>query len=125
MFKLACMLVTIETVKMEELSLLGKVSRKTFYDTFHQQNSSENMGLFLDENFTDDRLRSEMSNSLNYFFFARAEDEIVGYLKLSIEISEFDEKDGLEISRIYIVKEKLGKGVGKKLMQFAMSFAQQ
>jgi diamine N-acetyltransferase len=31
--------------------------------------------------------------------------------------------DVLEISRIYVVKEKLGLGVGKALMEFAISFA--
>jgi ribosomal protein S18 acetylase RimI-like enzyme len=46
-------------------------------------------------------------------------------LKLSTAPSS--ELDGavLEISRIYVVKEKIGTGVGKALLEFAISFAQQ
>lgn len=115
----------IEPVKSEELALIVAVSRQTFYDTFYQQNSQENMQLFLDVNFTKERLKEEIMDPLNHFFFAKDDDEIIGYVKLSNEATEFDKKDALEIERIYVVKEKLGFGVGKALMKFAILFAQQ
>lgn len=51
----------------------------------------------------------------------------MGYIKLSdAEVPEkLKEFDALEIARIYVVKEKIGWGIGKSLMDFAFSFARQ
>lgn len=120
------MAIKIEPVKTTELDDLVNISRKTFYDTFHQQNTKEDMEHFIQSSFNEHALKSEMSLSSNYFFFARLGDEIAGYLKISTaESADIGEKDVLEISRIYVVKEKLGSGVGKAMLQFAILFAQQ
>ncbi|MCW3110327.1 MAG: Prolyl aminopeptidase [Segetibacter sp.] len=120
------MLLKIEPVKNEELTILLNISRKTFYDTFHEKNTDEDMELFLESTFNPDVLKFEMSEAFNYFFFAKMDNEIAGYLKLSTaKIPHLDELDVLEISRIYVLKEKLGSGVGKELMEFAISFAKQ
>src|SRR5438094_869372 len=120
------MALKIEPVKNEELPVLASISRKTFYDTFHSQNTKENMDFFLQHNFNQQALKIEMSEQSNFFFFAKLENEIAGHLKLSTaNIPELEEADVLEISRIYVLKEKLGSGVGKALMEFAIAFANQ
>lgn len=120
------MALNIEPVKAEELHDLVNISRKTFYDTFHQQNTKEDMELFLESAFHEKVLKSEMSVSSNYFFFAKLDNEIAGYLKLSSAASaEIDEQDVLEVARIYVIKEKLGSGIGKALLEFSISVAKQ
>jgi len=116
------MQIKIEPVKNSEVAFLSDISAKCFYDTFHKQNSEEDMTLCLKENFTTDKLNHEIIHPGNYFFFARVKDEIAGYLKLS-EVPQ--ETDALEIARIYVVKNKIGYGIGKSLMEFAFSFAMQ
>lgn len=120
------MLLKIEPVKNEELPLLLNICRKTFYDTFSKQNTKEDMELFLENTFNEETLQLQLSKPSKYFFFAKINNEIAGYLKLSVDpFSGLDEKSVLEISCIYVAKEKLGCGVGKALMEFAMSFAKQ
>lgn len=116
----------IEPVKSEELPLLVDISRTTFYDTFWEQNTKEDMQAFLDGNFSSKVLKDEMLAPGNYFFFAKLDGEIAGYTKLSTEATEvLPGEDVLEIVRIYVIKDKLSAGIGKALMDFAISFARQ
>ena len=62
--------VKIEPVHTTELPLLGEISRQTFYDTFHDQNTEEDLRLFLETKFSDSALGNEMEQADNYFFFA-------------------------------------------------------
>ena len=113
----------IEPVKSQEMALLLNISRHTFYDSFYAQNTKEDMELFLESSYSDDALKLEMAQPFNHFFFAKVENEIVGYLKLSTAKSSQLEGEVLEVSRIYVIKEKLGSGVGKALLEFAISVA--
>jgi ribosomal protein S18 acetylase RimI-like enzyme len=119
--------IKIEPVKNTEAQLLSEISAKCFYDTFHEQNTEEDMNICLKQNFNVDRIASEILNPANYFFFAAIEDKIAGFIKLSTAESpdEIKETDALQISRIYAVKEKIGSGVGRSLMEFTFSFAKQ
>jgi len=122
---LASMSLKIEPIGSEELFLLEKICRKTFYDTFHKQNTKEDMELFLDSSFNTAVLRFELSQPFNHFFFAKMDDEIVAYLQLSTARSLELVGAVLEISRIYVLQESIGAGIGKALMEFAFSFARQ
>ena len=117
--------ILIEAVKSDEVKLLVEISSNTFYDTFANENSKEDMELFLRENFNEESLTKELLLPGNYFFFARIENEIAGYLKLSENEtpSELEGISALNISRIYVLKKNKGSGVGKVLMQFSISFA--
>lgn len=77
------MQIKIEPVKKDELQLLSDISVKCFYDTFYQQNTKEDMELFLEKNFNTEVLEQEMQNTNNYFFFSRSGSEVSGYIKLS------------------------------------------
>lgn len=121
------MQIKIEPVKSNEVQTLCNISSSCFYDTFHEQNTEEDIKLFLAKSFNVNTMQQEILHKNSHFFFATSDDEILGYLKLSD--AETPEKlkdvDTLEIARIYVVKEKIGSGIGKQLLDFAVSFAQQ
>lgn len=119
------MQIKIERVKNNEVQTLSDISIQCFYDTFYKDNTAENMKLFLDKSFNINVLEHEIMNPDNYFFFARLENEIAGYIKLSNSKLPDDtkESDVMEIERIYVVKNKLGYGIGKTLLEFSFSFA--
>lgn len=108
------------------MQLLADISSSCFYDTFYKQNTEEDMKLCLEKSFSADTLKQELRHKNNYFFFLKSAEEIFGYIKLSdAETPDtFKESDALEIARIYVVKEKIGSGIGKSLMDFAISFAE-
>ena len=110
-----------------EAELIADISRQTFYDSFAEHNTKENMDKFLNEQFTREKLVDEIKQPWHLFFLAYMKNEPVGYVKLrdgSAPI-QLDARSCLEIARIYSVQYKIGKGVGKKLMQICHEIAKQ
>ena len=117
---------SIKKIELSEIQQLQKIGRETFYETFSGDNSEENMKDYLDEKFAIDKLTAELSNTDSEFYFAHIDDEILGYLKVNFgeAQTELKDKNGLEIERIYVLKEFHGLKVGQILYQKALEIAQ-
>ncbi|MDE3235423.1 MAG: GNAT family N-acetyltransferase [Bacteroidota bacterium] len=115
----------IQHVTADDINRLVNISRETFYDTFYAENTPEDMQQFLDSNLSEEALHKELLDSANAFFFALQGDQLLGYCKLSeADLPELlQDKNAIEIARIYVSKHALGKGVGKFLMQHCMEVA--
>ena len=110
---------------MHDAELIADLSRSTFYDTFAAQNKPEDMDIFMNHVFTKEKLIEEVAEARHTFIIAETTDQIVGYAKLR-EGNYHAGLDGLpsiEISRIYSVKEAIGKGVGSALMKECIKIA--
>ncbi len=119
------MAIEIKPVQEFEIGLLAQVSRQAFYDTFAAANKASDMELFLAENLTPGKLRRELDNRDNRFYFAWLDGEVTGILKLSAgnAPAHLSGQTAMEISRLYAVKNQIGKGIGKALMEFAVAEA--
>ena len=121
-------MVLIQPAGSEEATLIADLSRKTFQETFGESNTEEDMNLFLSTQFTTEVLEADTRLPHQLFFIAWEEKEPLGYLKLKKHLRGYPNLDlrqpVLEISRIYVVKSALGKGIGQSLMNKAFSVAQ-
>jgi len=111
----------------QQVSALVSLSRETFYETFAPSNSEENMQQYLENNLTEDKLGSEMSNSNSVFYIAFEGETAIGYLKLNEgeAQTELQNEDSLEIERIYVKSEYHGKKVGQMLYDKAVEAARE
>ena len=123
------MMNTIEITKIgkEEILQLQKIGRQTFEETFSESNSEENMKNYLEEGFSKEKLTAELNDKNSEFYFAKLEEEVIGYLKVNFGDSQTELKDSkaLEIERIYVSKEYHGKSVGQLLYDKAIEVAKQ
>ena len=112
---------------INDIQTLCDLSAKTFYDTFSNMNTPENMKAYLEESFNLERLSAEVSNCYAVFYFLYADNELAGYIKLNEAPAQTDlnDIDSLEIERIYLSKEFQGKGLGNILFNKAVSIAEQ
>ena len=112
-------------ITLDDLEKLQKIGRKTFEETFSESNSEENMGKYLEEGFSKEKLTAELKNKDSEFYFALLNDEVIGYLKVNFGESQTELKDSkaLEIERIYVSKEFHGKSVGQILYDKAIEIA--
>lgn len=119
--------IEIKKVTINELAQVQEIGKKTFSETFSSGNSEENMKAYLDEKFSTDKLRTELSDTNSDFYFAVLDAEVLGYLKINFGQSQTEIKDerALEIERIYVQKEFHGKKVGQQLYKKAMEIAQE
>jgi len=118
---------TIQEISLTDLNELQKISKQTFYETFSKFNTKENMSKYLNDEFNTEKLKTELSSVDSYFFFAKSKTKYLGYLKLNIGNSQTEIKDkyGLEIERIYVLKEYQGKKIGQALFNKALHVANQ
>jgi len=99
--------IDIARVTLNDISQLQKIGRQTFYETFSAGNTEENMSKYLEEEFSIEKLTSELNDKNAEFYFAKLADNVIGYLKLNFGPSQTELKDdkAFEIERIYVLKE--------------------
>lgn len=119
----------LEIVKigLENIEDLQKIGKQTFFETFAETNSEENMQKYLEESFALEKLENELKNPNSAFYFAKNQGEILGYLKINFGGSQTELKDrkSLEIERIYVLHNYHGKKVGQKLYEKAIETAKE
>ncbi|WP_462250665.1 GNAT family N-acetyltransferase [Ekhidna sp.] len=117
--------VVIQRVKLDELSQLREIGKRTFLESFGDQNKKEDMDAYLEKSFAENQLMSELSDDSSEFYFAKLDGQIIGYLKVNYENSqtEIKDSDSLEIERIYVIKEFHGQKVGQLLYKKALDIA--
>lgn len=119
--------IQIQRVALNEIEQLQKIGRQTFHETFSESNSEENMKSYLEEGFSNEKLVAELNDNNAEFYFAKLNNEVIGYLKINLGASQTELKDNkpLEIERIYVSKEFHGKNVGQLLYNKAIEIAQE
>ncbi|MFJ7746408.1 GNAT family N-acetyltransferase [Peribacillus sp. NPDC097295] len=121
------MTIHIRKCTLEDLPILQEIGCETFNETFKDQNSPENMKVYLDRAFNANQLETELSNSESAFFFIYVHAEVAGYLKVNVNEAQTEKEgnDSLEIERIYIRKEFQGQGLGHHLINKALELAKE
>lgn len=111
----------IKKCSLDDILDLQKIYRQTFFETFSEQNSEENMRIFLDKAYSEEKLKSEIEDKESETFLAVENQKILGVLKINTENAETESglENSLEIQRIYILKESKGLGIGTVFMNLA------
>ena len=112
----------IHQVNKADLLELQAISRQTFYDTFADVNTPEDMQQYLEENLSMEQLTKEWLNPSTNFYFIKQLDKVLGYLKINEADAQTEQREeaSLEIERIYIQKDFQGKGIGQYLLDFSI-----
>lgn len=118
--------IILKRIGYEHVEQLQKIAKQTFFDTFSPHNTEENMAQYMAKGFTIEKLTAEIENDNSEFFFALSDEEVIGYLKVNFgdAQTELQDKDSLEIERIYVSKDFHGKKVGQILYDKALEIAQ-
>jgi len=117
----------VRKATIQDLITVQLISKETFFETFADSNTEENMNKYLEESFNDDKLTSELTNPNSSFYVAWEDENPVGYLKLNTGTAQTEALDetALEIERIYVKANYHGKKVGQLLYEKALEVAQQ
>jgi diamine N-acetyltransferase len=115
----------IKKVTLKEIDELIKIGKQTFVETFSYENSEENMTKYLENGFSTEKLKTELTDKNSEFYFVELDNKTIGYLKINIGQSQTEMKNlnALEIERIYVLKEFHGKKVGQLLYNKAIEIA--
>ena len=121
------MSIQIVKVSFSHLEELRILSIQTFFETFASVNTKENLRLYLEMEFAKEKMKKEFYNIDSEFYIARLENKSIGYLKINFGKvqTELKENNGMEVERIYVLKDFLGKNVGQLLFDKALEIAKE
>jgi len=108
-----------------DLHTLTAVSRDTFSESFSKDNSQFNFEDYIQNAFSEDRIKQELENVNSEFYFSFWSDELIGYFKINAGSAQTDlvDQDGMELERIYVLYEYQNQGLGEKLLTKAIDIA--
>ena len=117
----------IRKLDFKDVENLQKISITTFRETFEEVNTKEDMQKYLDENLSEEKLKSELENPNSEFYFAENDNQILGYLKLNFGNAQTENQgnETLEIERIYVLKEFFPLKIGQVLFEKSLEIAKE
>jgi len=116
--------ITVRKAAKADAELIADLSRTTFYQTFAKDNTEADMDLFMNEQFTREKLMKEVEEDAGIFLLAYHNNEALGYARMRID-NKLKDEAAVEIARIYAADKAIGKGVGKALMQTCLQIAEE
>lgn len=116
----------IKKATINDSTIISEISKQTFYEAFHLQNTKADMDLFLNTHFNVDDTKAELLNLDNTFFLVFDDNVLCGYAKVIDRDNpiELPNCKTLRISRIYVLDAFIGKGIGKQVMNICIEKAQ-
>lgn len=115
----------IQKASVNDLHALVAIGKETFFETFAESNTKEDMEKYLQENFNSGKMLKELNNPCSFFYIAWDDSTAIGYLKINFDgaQTEIQNKDSLEIERIYVKDAYHGKKAGQLLYEKAIEIA--
>lgn len=100
-------------------ALLAELGAVVFQETFAADNTAENMATYMGQAFTLDRLRQELRDPLATFLIVGTSGRAMGYAKLQRgePYSCVSGTNPIELSRLYVLAQRIGQGLGAALMK--------
>jgi len=108
--------------------VLSVIAKRSFFDTFTGTCTDEDMQNFLEQYFNEATLANDIAVENNFYFFAEADGEPVGFLQFMEDYSSFPlmkKWKALELKRIYLLFEFHGMGIAQQLMELIFAYAKE
>jgi ribosomal protein S18 acetylase RimI-like enzyme len=110
---------TIRRAEPDDAGLLAELGARTFSETFAADNDPEDLAAYLASSFNPARQADELNDPASTFFIAEVGGVAAGYAML--RAGETEKGVGgvkpVELVRLYVSREWLGRGVGEALMR--------
>ena len=119
---------TVEIAGVQDTEVVARIGRETFYETWRDYNTPEDMALYLQDAFDHDKVRKDLANSeVNTFFLVRDGARIGGYAKVRRDriYPALEGTRPLEIERVDVFRELHGEGLAATLMGAIIRLAQE
>ena len=108
-----------------DVDLIVKLGKETYFETFSEMNTEENMSIYLAKAFNREKIAAEIRDPNSTFFLLLLRNKPAGYIKVNEKQAQTEIRDdtGIEFERIYNKKEYQGMGLGKVLINKGIEIA--
>ncbi|HEY9629803.1 MAG TPA: GNAT family N-acetyltransferase [Coleofasciculaceae cyanobacterium] len=118
---------TIRRANPEDAGLLSELGAHTFSETFAADNSPEDLAAYLCASFNPAQQTTELNDPASTFFIAEVGGIAAGYAQLHAgePAAGVEGPKPIELVRLYVSREWLGRGVGEALMRVCVDRSRQ
>src|SRR2546421_3257291 len=118
---------TIRRAKADDAVLLTELGARTFAETFAPDNSPEDIAAYIGASFTIAQQTTELADPASTFLIAEVGGVATGYAQLHAgePVEGIEGVKHVELVRLYVAREWLGRGVGEALMRACVEEARQ
>lgn len=118
---------TIRRGTLADAGLLSELGARTFSETFAADNTPEDLAAYIATSFNVARLTAELEDPASTFIIAEVDGCAAGYAKLHDGEPEKDIEGAkpVELVRLYVSRDWLGRGIGEQLMRACVDEARQ
>lgn len=119
------MTVEIRQAGKADAKLLAELGAEIFYKTFAAVNNPADMALYLEQTFTEEKLRGEFNEPGAIFFLAYVDSAVAGYAKLGMKRAPaaIANVPCIELERLYVHPLYQKQKVGYRLIQHCIETA--
>lgn len=119
--------VTIRRGTLADAALLSELGARTFSETFAADNTPEDLAAYVATSFNLAQQTSELEDPGSSFLIAEVNGQAAGYAKLHDGEPEkgVEGAKPIELVRLYVSRDWLGRGVGEQLMRACIDEARQ
>ena len=118
---------TIRRGILADAVLLSELGARTFSDTFAVDNTPEDLAAYLATSFSVAQQTAELEDPASIFLIAEVDGRAAGYAKLHHGEPErsVEGANPIELVRLYVLREWLGRDIGAQLMRACLDEARQ
>ena len=118
---------TIRRGTLDDASLLSELGACTFSETFAADNTPEDLAAYIATSFNVARQTAELTDPASTFLIAEVDGQATGYAKLHDGEPEkgIEGANPIELVRLYVSRDWLGRGIGEQLMRACIDEARQ
>lgn len=119
--------VTIRRGTLADAALLSELGARTFSETFAADNTPEDLAAYVAMSFNVAQQTAELEDPASTFLIAEVDGHAAGYAKLHDGEPEkgVEGAKPIELVRLYVSRDWLGRGVGQELMRACIDEARQ
>jgi ribosomal protein S18 acetylase RimI-like enzyme len=118
---------TIRRGTLDDADLLSELGARTFSETFAADNTPEDLAAYIATSFNGAQQTAELEDSDSTFLIAEIDGRAAGYAMLREGEPEqgVDSANAIELVRLYVSRDWLGRGIGEQLMRACIDEAGQ
>lgn len=118
---------TIRRGTVGDAGLLSELGARTFSETFAADNTPEDLAAYMNMSFSVAQLTAELEDPASTFLIAEVDGHAAGYARLHDGEPEkgVEGPKPVELVRLYVSREWLGRGIGEQLMRACIDEARQ
>jgi GNAT superfamily N-acetyltransferase len=118
---------TIRRGTLEDAALLSDLGARTFSETFAADNTPEDLAAYMATSFNVAQQTAELEDPASTFLIAEVDGHAAGYARLHAgePAKGVECANPVELVRLYVSRDWLGRGLGEQLMRACIDEARQ